>query len=166
MRVEDLLRERRTAIVSRWLQLTVKTYPESAARFLEEGSDRFQNPVGSTLAREIPFLYDALLRPPDREAVASHLDPIVRIRAVQDFSPAEAVGFVLLLKQAIREELAPELRKNGSAVEWPAIESRIDDLVLQAFDVYVHCRAQIYELRIDEIKRQLSRRLERAIRGD
>ena len=68
MRVEDLLSEKRTAIVSRWRRLIVETYPDSTGQFLERESDRFQNPIGSTLAKETEFLYDVLLRPWNRES--------------------------------------------------------------------------------------------------
>jgi len=160
MRVEELLGEKRPAILSRWLDLIVKGYPDSTAKFLQTESDRFNNPVGATLTRELGPLYEAVLCGPDREAIAKHLDPIVRIRAVQDFSPAEAVGFVFQLKQAIREEL----EEDGVGEELLAFESTIDALALQAFDVFMRCREQIYQLRTDEIKRQTYVQLERANR--
>ena len=133
-------------------------------QFLERESDRFQNPIGSTLAKETEFLYDVLLRPWNRDEIAPHLDAILRIHAVQDFSPAHAVRFVFLLRRAIRDEFKTELRGNGLADELPVFESRIDDLALEAFDVYMQCREQIYKLRIDEVKRQAQVLLERANR--
>ena len=68
---------------------------------------------------------------------------------------------MFLLKRAIREQLDTPSGRDAVADELPAIESRIDELALQAFDVYVQCREKIYQLRIDELKRQTYMRLER-----
>ncbi len=160
MRVVELLGKKQPAILRRWLDLIVQGYPDSTAKFLKAEPDRFRNPVGATLARELELLYAALLAGSDREVIAEHLDPIVRVRAVQDFSAAQAVGFVFQLKQAIREELGEE----GVGEELLAFESAIDGLALQAFDVFMGCREQIYQLRTDEIKRQTYVQLERANR--
>jgi hypothetical protein len=86
------------------------------------------------------------------------LDRIVRIRAVQDLSPSQAVEFVFLLKRAVREELGEALAKQ---VDLSALHAWIDGLALQAFGLFVECRQRIYELRVREIKRRASTLLER-----
>ena len=96
--------------------------------------------------------------------MAEHLDPIVRIRAVQDFSPAEAVGFVFLLKRVVRQELGGEIRQNRAESQLLDFESQVDDLALKAFDLYMLCREQIYQLRAREIKNQTFTLLEQATR--
>ena len=138
MRIGEVLDKKRDIIIRRWRELIFETYPDITARILDADKNPFSNPVGATLARELPFLYDALLHTPDPEVIASHLDPIIRIRAVQDFSPAQAVGFVFMLKDVIREQFEKGSRENGPPQELLAIESRIDELALQAFDVYLH----------------------------
>jgi hypothetical protein len=161
MGLDELLGEKQPAILNRWLELILDGYPESTGRFLRSESDRFRNPIGATLARELEGLYRALRAGSDREVMVEHLDPIIRIRAIQDFSPADAVGFVFQLKRAIREEL----REDRLGEEWSVFESQIDELALQAFDVFMKCREQIYQLRADEVKRQAYVRLDRANRN-
>jgi len=36
--------------------------------------------------------------------------------------------------------------------EWLKFQSRIDDLALQAFDIYMDCREKICEIRINQAK--------------
>jgi hypothetical protein len=98
----------------------------------------------------------------ESEEVRQFLDGIIRIRAVQDFSPAEAVDFVFLLKLVTREVIRAELRNERLVLELLGFESRIDKLGLLAFTIYVQCREKIFELRANELKNRTSRILERA----
>ncbi len=128
--------------------------------------DPFANPVGNTIRRETEFLFDALLSGASQEEVGPHLDGIIRIRNVQDFSPAQALAFIFLLKDVVRKELGA-LSRSGEAVdELLRFESRVDSLALLAFDMYAQCCEQIYVLRADEVKRQTAKLLERAQRKE
>jgi hypothetical protein len=81
--------------------------------------------------------------------LSSAIDGIVRIRAVQEFTPSAAVGFVYTLRGILREELADAaLDPAGHA----ALERGVDRLALVAFDVYMQCREKIFEIRVREIK--------------
>ncbi len=67
------------------------------------------------------------------------------------------MSFILLLKNIVGE-LAP-------AADLPAAEARIDQLILQAFDVYMRCRERIYEIQAGEARRRCSV-LERVLQGN
>jgi RsbT co-antagonist protein rsbRD N-terminal domain len=163
MKLEELLKQKASHIRKRWLNLIIETYPADSQRFLREQKDRFANPVGTTLSREVETLYHELLHGMDSEKVNSSLEEIVRIRAVQDFSPARAMTFIFLLKKVLREELALEIKESPAACEeLLALESRVDEMVLRGFDLYTNCRERIYEIRAKEAKNQVSRLLQRA----
>ena len=163
MKLEDLLKQKASHIRKRWVELIIQTYPADSQRFFREQKDRFANPVGTTLSREVESLYHELLHGMDPEKVDSSLDEIVRIRAVQDFSPAGAMSFVFLLKEILREELDQEIKQSPAACEeLLTLESRLDDMALRGFDLYVRCREKIYEIRAKEAKNQVSRLLQRA----
>jgi hypothetical protein len=152
MALTKLLTQHRDAILQRWLNLIADTYPNEASALLK-GKDRFSNPVGYTISQEINVLFEELLQGRvDSDKTATSLDSIIRIRAIQDFSPHEAVSFVFLLKQAMLEELGSEIEKEQSFREWLDFEPGIDKLVSVAFDKYVECREQICELRVKEVK--------------
>ena len=96
----------------------------------------------------------------DLEKVCSHLDQVIRIRAVQDFSPAQAVGFIFLLKKAVREQLEKDIREKRLSEEISLFESKIDELALLSFDIYMKCREKIYEIRVNEVKNRTCRLME------
>lgn len=157
MVLEHLLPQKRAAILERWFQLVLETYPADTSRFLKQGKDRFTNPVGYTISREIETLYDELLQEMNSDKLAACLDNIIRIRAVQDFSPSQTIALIFLLKKAIREELASEITENRVFEELLKFESRIDKLVLLAFDIYMKCREKVFEIRVNEVKAERER---------
>lgn len=152
MVLEDLLFKKKASILERCFQLILETYPADTGRFLKKEKDRFVNPIGYTIARELEFLYDGLLQGTNSDKTSISLDNIIRIRAVQDFSPSQAIIFIFLLKKAIREELEGEIREKRVLKELLEFESRIDKMALCSFDIYTRCREQIFELRVSELK--------------
>jgi hypothetical protein len=151
--LKELLAEKRDAIVAGWRDAIAGTYPADSAKFLIRKQNRFANPVGHAISQESAAIYDALMEGGGPKAFAVSLDNIIRIRAVQEFTAAEAVGFVYLLKDVIRRELATQLRDDGLARELLLFESRIDRLALLAFNTYMLCREQVFRIRTGEIKK-------------
>ncbi|GAB4349418.1 MAG: RsbRD N-terminal domain-containing protein [Candidatus Abyssubacteria bacterium] len=163
MSLTDILKQRREAILKRWHDLVLKTYPPDTARFLQREKDQFANPVGAAISRALDGLYSALVRGDAPDEAAASFDHIVRIRAVQEFAPSEAVYFMFQLKTAIREELARDIRASrASAEEMTELERRIDDFALFSFDLYMKCREKIYELQANEVRKRAISLLERS----
>ena len=134
-------------IVERWFARTAEAYPALTTQFLSAEPDRFRNPVGHALRENLGALTGELFGAMDAGKIAAALDGILRIRAVQDFTPSQAVGFMFLLKPIVRELAAGD--------DPSALERRIDQLALAAFDVYMQCREQLSEIRVNEVKRAL-----------
>lgn len=163
MKLEDLLKQKASHIRKRWLDLIIETYPADSQRFFREQKDRFANPVGTTLSREVESLYHELLHGMDPERLNSSLEGIIRVRAIQDFSPSKAMSFIFLLKKVLRDELSREIKESPAASqELLTLESRLDEMALKGFDLYMKCREKVYEIRAKEAKSQVSRLLERA----
>jgi hypothetical protein len=162
MKLEHLLSENRAEIVDRWSTLILETYPIDAQRFLKKQKDPFANPVGTTLRKQIQKLYGLLLGEIDPQELAPTLDGIVRIRAVQDFNPSQAVVFVFLLKKVVREKLEKEIKDHRLGDDLQVFEAKLDEVALLAFDIYVKCKEKLYEIRAMEAKSQVSRLLKRA----
>jgi hypothetical protein len=142
---EDLDRYR-VAIRERWGDLILQTYPEGGGQFFKDERDPFRNPVGATVRSATTVLFEALLSGEHSAESADALDRIVRLRSVQEFTPGEAVGFVLLLKQAVSETLGED-RVREHRTWLLEFESRIDQLVLRSVNAYVSCREKIHEIR-------------------
>jgi len=150
--LKDLLSRNRVAILKRWFDLILETYPANTATMMRKDKNQFTNPVGSTLSREIEVLFKNLCEGSQDEKCHPSLDSILKIRSVQDFSPSKAVGFIFLLKKAIGETLKNEVCKESVMDEWLKFQWRIDDLALQAFDIYMDCREKICEIRVNRAK--------------
>lgn len=162
MSLNNLLAERKTAIVKKWFSLAIETYPPDTAKFLQSQKDPIANPVGRTIYRGLEELFDELLKGIDVETATDSLDPVIRIRAVQAYSPSQATGFIFFLKNVIRENFRKETLEEALLEELLAFESKIDELGLIAFNLYMKCREKIYELKANEIKNRTFKAFERA----
>ena len=161
MKLLVLLSERKVSLTERWQQRLFESYPAETATFLKKEKDRFGNPVGQRLSQGLRELVQAFLAEMDRDQVLAGLDEILRIRAIQDFTPSQALAFIFLLKNVIREELAPELTSGQYSQELQELEARIDGLALLGFDVYTQRRELLNQVRVDEIRSRVSGLLRR-----
>jgi len=162
MNFKDLLSKRKSAIRKKWFDYVIDDYPADSSDFLRKQKDRFLNPVGQTLLENIGGLLDEIILDPASETLYPYLNDIIRIKAVQNFSPSKAVSFVFLLKRVVREELESDIEKNKLAEELRSFESQLDKLAMLAFDIYMKCRETIYDIRVKEIKTLTFRLLKKA----
>jgi hypothetical protein len=152
MVLESLLSQNQKPILERWFDLILETYPANTAAMMRKDKNQFTNPVASTLSREIEVLFKNLCEGSQNEKCQASLDSILKIRSVQDFSPSKAVGFIFLLKRAIGETLKNDIYKESVMDEWMKFQSKIDDLALQAFDIYMDCREKVCEIRVNQAR--------------
>lgn len=133
------------AIADSWFQKAIEIYPEAARGGMMLSGDRFRNPVASTLRESLAILVKELAGGMIDEQVASALDAIVRVRAVQDCTPEQALSFTEQLLDVIRDRHAEEL--------FPALEQRLDILALSANRQYALCVNDIARARSRELQR-------------
>lgn len=151
-----LLQKDKDAVAQRWLEGLLATYPEESSAAFRRRKDPFANPVGHGLRLATRGIVEALSGGTDAGEIRRHLREILRIRAVQEFSASRAVCFVFDLKEAVRAELGTAARDPRFASELEKLDREIDQIALAAFDVFVECREQVYELRVNEVKRTVS----------
>jgi hypothetical protein len=154
--------QRQPALCGRWLDSILADYGEETAANWRRERDPFANPIGHTFTAEAPRLIEAVSGDGEFDTVAAAaLEAIIRIRSVQDLAPSRAIGFVYMLRDVIRSELATELAQGAHATELATVDRRIERLALLTFDVYVRCREQVSRLRQDELKRSVASLLRR-----
>jgi hypothetical protein len=154
---------KKSAILKKWFDAVADTYADDTAGFLKKQKAQFTNPVGYTLSEGLEGLFDALIKGVILDSVSTFLDSIVRIRAIQDFTPSEAVSFIFQLKKIVRQELGNEfVQQQRLTEELAAFDSSIDDLALYSFDIYIKCREKIYELKANEARNMTFRLLQQA----
>ena len=161
MGLPEILREKREALADRWRELVLESYPPQAVAFLRQEKDGFRNPVGATIRQAIGDLTAALIAGAGAPAAAAPLDALVRMRAVQGFSPAETVGFVFHFRRALSDVLGDELAK-VRAGELLELDTRLDEMALQAWGRYAACRDKISEIRAREATARTYTLLKRA----
>ncbi|MBD3258860.1 hypothetical protein GF377_10530 [candidate division GN15 bacterium] len=159
-----LLEEQRTEILQQWVELILRAYPQDSAGFLRKEHDQFRNPVGHTISTDAEVLLAALIDDIDDDRLTKALDEIVRIRTVQDLSPAQAISFIFLLKTTVREVLAEQITQPAVFAELLEFESRVDGLALQAFNNYMQCKEAVYEIRAREARMQTAKLVEQVNR--
>lgn len=152
-----LLWPHKDAMEKRWIDTVHGTYPFDTIGFLRTRKDRFANPVGFRTEEAAKTLMDVMFSAnPDESVVSAAVEEIVRVRAIQDFSPEMAVGVFYAMKEILRDTV----REHGNAAELlPALlamESRIDAVVLLAFGAYARSRETLHRLKVEEYKRQHS----------
>ncbi|MDR3602686.1 MAG: RsbRD N-terminal domain-containing protein [Desulfosporosinus sp.] len=161
-KLKDLIEEKRSVILERWFDAIVETYPLDTTGFFKKQKDRFANPVGHAIVQGTEGILEVLISGKELNEDLPFLNDFIKVRAVQDFTPAKAMDFIFLLKKVVREVLEKEIRQNQIYDALLSFESKIDDLALFAFDIYVKCREQIYELKTDELKRMTYTLLKKA----
>jgi hypothetical protein len=150
----ELLFKNKSEIVDNWIKLIFDTYASETTKFLNLEKDQFNNPVGFAATETANQLFDALTLIKDLNpgTVKPLLIDLIKIRAVQDFTPSQAVGFVLLIKDVVRKKINEEIKQHKIYDDLLNFESKVDKAALIAFDLYSECREKVYKIHLNEVK--------------
>ncbi|MBM9536647.1 RsbRD N-terminal domain-containing protein [Desulfobulbus alkaliphilus] len=150
MELSEALSAKKKDIVGLWIDRTLDSY--SSPGFFKKSTDPFANPVGSIISQGLTILYEHLLANAEQQEFVEPLDQVVRIRAVQDFAPSQAMAPFLELKWVIRQIFSASKETRHLLGELDKLDCRIDAMALAAFDNYLVCREQLFRNRIRELK--------------
>jgi hypothetical protein len=153
MTFTERLARHRKEIRDTWTKRILGAFPPESVQFIGREKDRFRNPIGSTLQAMTDGVLDVLEAGGDREALRAAIEDMVRLRAVQVDRASQAVSFVLDLRDSVREVLGDEVEDS--------FESRMEDLLLDGFDLYMQCREKVFEIRVAEHRNRTWKLLER-----
>ncbi|MCF8029147.1 MAG: RsbRD N-terminal domain-containing protein [Desulfobacteraceae bacterium] len=157
---DDIISARRQRWISKWLDALMQTYPDESARFFKDTTDPFANPVGATMKKGISELFDVVTASAfDPEAAHAALEPMIRVRAIQEFSPSQAVGFVTEIKSIISSDAGGSKEAHPQAEKLQQIGDHADRALLAAFDIYMNCKKKVYELRARQARDSVSQLL-------
>ncbi|MCU0558497.1 MAG: RsbRD N-terminal domain-containing protein [Desulfobacterales bacterium] len=156
------LEKKKSAVVAKWFDEVAASYAPDTSQFLKKQQDPFSNPVGMSFRDGLTGLFDQVVNGIDRKSVMPFLDPLIRIRAVQAFTPSQATAFIFSLKTVLRRHYGKEIYAHQLQEALVEIESRIDTLGLLAFDLFMECREKIYHLKATTERNTVYRAFERA----
>ncbi len=153
MNALELFRKKKKEVVDMWIEAVFKTYPLDTTGFLRTKKHDFSNPVGEITSTVGNYIFDAVAGEhilEDRLSMA--LERFVKLRSVQDFTPSQGLGVLLLFKQLFRKVFLEEFENAGQIAVYLEAESRVDTICLMAFEMYVTSRDTISQMRITEIR--------------
>lgn len=150
MELNEALLKKKQNILSLWTERTLDSY--TSPGFFKQSKDPFANPVGVNIANSLSDLFTLLLDKADQHSFHKPLDQVVRIRAVQDFSPSQALAPILELKWVVKQVFSADKETKPLLGQLDSFDCDIDRMALAAFDIYTDCREQLYRNRIREIK--------------
>ena len=152
----DLLEERKETIVERWVDAVLAAYPSDAAALFRSQQDPFANPLGQSVREGTRGIFQTILNGMDRDELGFHLDQIIRIRAVQELTPGQALSFVFSLRSIVREVIPEAEEDGGMRKGLTELDGKIDQVALAAFELYAAMREELAQLRVKEVKRQVA----------
>ncbi len=150
MTLKELLAEKKTIILERWLDRILEDYPPDTQTFFRENKSPYSNPIGFTLRKGMEEIIDQILWPLSVEEARAILEPVMKVRAVENLPPSRRAGFILPLREIVSEIVREEKRKDLSGQEWLNLNSRINQLALLGMNLYSECREKVNQLRIKE----------------
>ncbi len=153
----ELLIKYKSSIVSKWIKLILDSYSTESSNFFNQEKNHFSNPVGSTISTNAASIFDEIIGNRNFQNITLLLTDIIKIRAIQDFSPSEAVGFIFPLKNIIREELNEEIKQEKIFDEFAELEFVIDKTALIAFDLFMESREKVFQIRMNDAKYKLQK---------
>ena len=137
-------------IVSRWVEYLLSTYTSSG--FFIKEKDKFANPIGGNFREGLQKLFLLLVKGADPKEFNAPLEQIISIRAVQEFTPAQAVAPLNGVKHIVREAFTADKERKHLITELYDFEFSVDLAVIAAFDIYMQYRERLYQVRIAEIR--------------
>lgn len=160
----ELIKAKRDTVLTAWANRVYATYPFDTGGFLRSSSNEFSNPVGARTVFLGELLLDSLCGDPvSIENLTQGMEEFIRIRAVQDFTPEQALAVLYLLKECIADLFKAEIVGNMLWPEMWTLSARLDGAVLLGFGAYMRSRENMWSLRLEDFKRrnhQIMRRAE------
>lgn len=150
MDLAEGFRNHREKIVNKWTEYTLSTYISSG--FFTRERDKFSNPVGGNIREALGNLFLLLIKGADPKEFTGPIEEIISIRAVQDFTPSQAVAPLNAVKHITREVFEADKERKHLIAELYDFEFAVDLAVLAAFEVYMQYRERLYQVRINEIR--------------
>ena len=131
----------------RWV---LEAYPPDTQRFFRENKSPYSNAIGFTLRKGMEGIIDQVLRPVSIEENRAILEPVMKVRAVENLPPSQGVKFILPLREVLFDIVKEEIEKGLLGQEWLDLNSRINHLALLSINLYSECREKVNQLSIED----------------
>ncbi len=150
MNLLEALKKKEKKILDVWVERTLDSYTSSD--FFKQAKNQFANPVGVNVKVGLTKIFELIMTEAEPQEFAEPLDQVIRIRAVQEFTPAQAVAPILELKWVVKQIFSGDDKGRTLLPELVPFDRDVDRIALMAFDMYMNCRDRLYQARIRELK--------------
>ena len=162
MTLKDLIAENKTVILQRWFDRLLEDYPPETQALFRENRSPYSNPIGFTLRRGMEGILEGFLTPAAAAEARAVLEPVMRVRAVENLPSPQGGKFILPLREIIGEILEEAEIKEILEREWLDLNSQISRLALLGMNLYSECREKVHRLRMKEGEERARLRSRRA----
>lgn len=150
MELQEALWDVRDRIIDQWVNYTLSTYKSS--EFFKGEKDKFANPIGGSVREALSALFVLILKGEEGSDYSAPVEQLMKLRSVQEFSPSQAVAPLNAVKHITRDVIKKDKDTQKFVNELYDFDFAVDLAVLAAFDLYMHSRERLYQVRINEIK--------------
>lgn len=166
MNLNKTLNSSKDLILSEWINSVFDTYPVESGKFLKNGKNKFANPVGYNLAKELETLFELILNysKNNNDKIRESLNNLLKIRVVQDFKPSVTINFFLNLKKIIFSKIDGNINQKDDLNELINLFDTIDTIALESIDIFVSLKSKIFEIKASEMKSRFGRMAERIMK--
>ncbi len=137
-------------IVARWIDYALSSY--SSSTFFKKEEDSFANPVGANCRQAFTSLFPLLVKGGEGSSYQVFLEQFISIRAVQEFTPAQALAPLNAVKHIVREVFTADKEYQHLVDQLYDFDFAVDLCLLAAFDIYMQYRERLYSVRLEEIR--------------
>jgi len=102
LNLNSFLAENKETLLTRWFHLVLEAYPKETARHFKNDKSQFANPIGHNIHEGLSTIYEELIQEMNEDNLYKALDRVLRIMAIQDITPSQAVLFLFKLKTVVR----------------------------------------------------------------
>ncbi len=149
MNFAEILAENKLSILNNWIESVLDSYPADGARFFKKQQDRFANPLGYKARKGLEEVFELLISDQVITELPDELQQFIKLRAVQTFTPSEALAFVYKLKGIVVESCGLD-NLMGVGSDWLSFNESVDRVALLVFDQYMADRELIYQIKVNE----------------
>ncbi len=154
-RFRGIVGQHRQEIRERWHEAVLSVFPVKMQP---------ESPISQALYDGLGELLDELVS--GRELTGETMSGVIRILAVQNFPPSRAMSLFFKLKTIVwKIASADPSHRTIRQKDRDEFQADMEHLTLEAFDSYMEHREKIYQLKVEENRRQtfmMQRRVQKA----
>ncbi len=148
--LKDICKENEEKILLSWLNDFFHHHKLDDIGVSRTITDKFLNPVAFTIKASTKEIFPAIIGDDvEPDTIKFHLDEILKIQAIQQLSPAQALLPLITIKNHIYAFTNNDAKLIS---EFKEMTDRLDTLLLMAFDIFTQEKEKIYRIRVNELK--------------